>query len=461
MRRRRAFRTAHRSARTSSCSRLENNSQTRGREHALALSSMALDWRTCGSRWAGTAPRPKARRLDAKSFRALSARDSRFSRLTAVDRVLYREHASEDLPSPEGFPISICDVSGSASVGPGARTIRSCLPSFRPGCSGSPLSEARHSRSEGSAAWPEILPDSKTVLFTSAGSAILAVDLASGSSRTLAGRGDATAGQGGTPSLGAAFIKVVRFLPTGHLVYGEDPGSIRAVAFDSQSLTIQSAPVSHVDGVYTASNAGATYFAVSKSGRSPTLAKAVNVSPSGSSELDVERLSPTMANDSAYPRLSPDGKRVAVGIDSEIRRSDIWIYDADAGQKRLTTEKHNLSPAWKPDGTRIVLSSWFSARVPSSRERRTEAARRRFCFQTERAIQAPGHRTDWSCCFMPIIPSLARISGPFERSCGGHEAMLVRPPMTRTRGSRVTDVGSPTPPTKRDETRCMSGAIPV
>jgi Tol biopolymer transport system component len=58
------------------------------------------------------------------------------------------------------------------------------------------------------------------------------------------------------------------------------------------------------------------------------------------------------------PRLSPNGKLIAVAVSDETRRSDIWIYDAEGGAKRrLTTEGHNLVPLWTPDGTRLTFSS--------------------------------------------------------------------------------------------------------
>jgi Tol biopolymer transport system component len=57
------------------------------------------------------------------------------------------------------------------------------------------------------------------------------------------------------------------------------------------------------------------------------------------------------------PRLSPDGKFIAVAVSDATRRSDIWIYNAEGGAKRrLTTEGHNLEPVWTPDGMRLTFS---------------------------------------------------------------------------------------------------------
>ena len=59
------------------------------------------------------------------------------------------------------------------------------------------------------------------------------------------------------------------------------------------------------------------------------------------------------------PRISPTGKQIAVAVNDETRRSDIWIYDAERGSKhRLTTARHNLAPVWSMDGQHVTFSAY-------------------------------------------------------------------------------------------------------
>jgi Tol biopolymer transport system component/tRNA A-37 threonylcarbamoyl transferase component Bud32 len=57
------------------------------------------------------------------------------------------------------------------------------------------------------------------------------------------------------------------------------------------------------------------------------------------------------------PRLSPDGRRLAVTVGDPL--TNIWVFDLDRGTKtRLTfdTATHNM-PSWSPDGGRVAFAS--------------------------------------------------------------------------------------------------------
>jgi eukaryotic-like serine/threonine-protein kinase len=66
------------------------------------------------------------------------------------------------------------------------------------------------------------------------------------------------------------------------------------------------------------------------------------------------------------PRLSPDGKKLAVAVGDvwRVGATDIWIYDLGRGTgTRLTFDPSNNSqPIWSPDGSEIVF---FSTRLTS------------------------------------------------------------------------------------------------
>jgi Tol biopolymer transport system component len=203
--------------------------------------------------------------------------------------------------------------------------------------------------------WPEILPDSKTVLF-SVGNAIAIIPLGGGQRRILARTNNSSSE--GPAVLGAGYILQARFAPPGYLVYGQSPGVVRAIPFDLESLTLMGPQVSMIDNVERAQDGGAIYFALSETGL-------LLYAPTGEHHqiVWVDRNgveTPISSDQRAFrtPRLSPNGKLVAVAISDETRRSDIWIYDAERGAKhRLTTEGHNLEPVWTPDGTRLTFSS--------------------------------------------------------------------------------------------------------
>jgi len=59
----------------------------------------------------------------------------------------------------------------------------------------------------------------------------------------------------------------------------------------------------------------------------------------------------------ASPRISPDGRRIAVSI-LESGNYQIWIYDLERDTlSRLTHEKSNALGVWSPDGKQIAFSS--------------------------------------------------------------------------------------------------------
>ena len=147
-----------------------------------------------------------------------------------------------------------------------------------------------------------------------------------------------------------------RYVSSGHLVYALDDG-LFAVAFDAASLRVTSGSVSMVEGVRRAGTASSANYAVSDDGTLFFLAGGAEshnrlswVDRAGRAEV-IETIPP---NEYGTPRLSPDGERVLVVADGDIR-----IYDLASGREsRLTTDgATGFYADWTPSGAEVTYSS--------------------------------------------------------------------------------------------------------
>ena len=196
---------------------------------------------------------------------------------------------------------------------------------------------------------PQILPGEKAVLFTLGdgtnwyNAQIVVHSLETGERKVLI--------EGGRDA---------RYLPTGHLVYVLD-GTLLAVPFDVDELEVTGGPIPMAEGFMTAVgvDAGAAQFSVSDSGAlvyvtgsDPGKRTLVWVNRDGREEaLAAEPHAYT------YPRISPDGGRVALDVRDE--EQDIWIWDfAHETLTRLTfAPGRDQYPVWTPDGRQVAFSS--------------------------------------------------------------------------------------------------------
>jgi Tol biopolymer transport system component len=211
------------------------------------------------------------------------------------------------------------------------------------------------------AAWPSFLPDGSTVLFTGfetergGRTTRLAVISVDGSGRRdIARLNDANGG--GAPVLGATTeVQQAIVLPQGYLLFGQDPRFVRALPIDTGSLVPRGAARTLANSVERGANAGGVAFAASRSGllvfaETGDDHQLVWVSRSGTT-------SPLSAEPAAYrqPRLSPDGRFVAITANDETRRPHLWLVETRRGT-RTRLRDDAMMPAWMPDGRRVAHS---------------------------------------------------------------------------------------------------------
>jgi len=148
------------------------------------------------------------------------------------------------------------------------------------------------------------------------------------------------------------------YVPTGHLLFSKGDGSIAAVPFDARSLRVTGGEVPVLANVLTKPLPdGAADIAISKNGtlvylESPIHPQLVLVDRKGRPRPVREQ-----RDEYAFPRFSPDGKRIAMTIERGLA-SDIWILDlTSSALSRLTSQGKSGFPEWTADGRRIVWTS--------------------------------------------------------------------------------------------------------
>jgi eukaryotic-like serine/threonine-protein kinase len=141
------------------------------------------------------------------------------------------------------------------------------------------------------------------------------------------------------------------YSPSGHLLFSRD-GSIWALPFDLATGTVAGEPflVAADSGRPTVSSDG-TLVVVPEA--APSDLQLAWITREGKPVASLGRGGIAIR----YPRLSPDGRQVAVQI-SDAAQSDIHIFDVVKGtDRRLTFEPGaDSGPVWSPDGRHVVYS---------------------------------------------------------------------------------------------------------
>ena len=214
---------------------------------------------------------------------------------------------------------------------------------------GAPQPLTRLENGEIGQAWPEFLPGGKAVLFVVGrpGDSQIAVQ---------------SVGTGGRQSLIQGGNQP-RYALSGHLLYAQR-GTLMAVPFDPQRLTVTGATVPVVEGVLQTSTTGgpSTHYSVSTTGSLVYVSGSTQAAQRRLVWVDRKSQEQALlapAGPYRYPRLSPNdnGQRLAVTVgDSE---SQISVYDFARDTLTLLTLQgsYNNMVAWTPDGKRIAFES--------------------------------------------------------------------------------------------------------
>ncbi|MEX1244859.1 MAG: protein kinase [Thermoanaerobaculia bacterium] len=220
-----------------------------------------------------------------------------------------------------------------------------------------PLTKLDASRGEHAHLYPQILPGGRTILFTLRlgkdhtdveKSNIAVLDVADGKWRTVLE--------------GASFARY----GDGRLVFVRGP-SVFSAPFDLARLAVTGPAVALAENIAVDLDEGAAQLALSNDGTlayvdGPAIRAATTVL-----RLDragKESVLPLPAAGYSSPRLSPDGKRLAMAQRIGSRRL-IVVYDRERGILSVLTPEPGefMTPFWSPDGKRIAFSR-LGASVP-------------------------------------------------------------------------------------------------
>jgi serine/threonine protein kinase len=198
-------------------------------------------------------------------------------------------------------------------------------------------------------AWPHFLPGGRSFLYTIIpdgpvdGAQIAALDLATLRS-TIVIRGGSAA----------------RYVSTGYVAYTSG-STLKAIPFDAGTRQTRgdATTIPDVD-VGTPGDNGAADFAISDSG---TLVYLPPIRPNLRTLVWVDRKGheeplPIKPGSYSYPRVSPDGTRVALDVITGGPR-DIWILDLRRMALTQLTDgpTEDMLPVWTPDSTRVFFAS--------------------------------------------------------------------------------------------------------
>jgi serine/threonine protein kinase len=237
--------------------------------------------------------------------------------------------------------------------------------------------------------FPQELPGRKAVLFVAYSklspekASINVVTLADGHRKTIVREGTA-----------ARYVATSN--RSGHLLYSKK-GTLFAVPFDLDRLETRGTAVPILDDIEYQSLSGMAQFDVSRSGtlvyrkgRSGAVSGTTTIQWVVPGNSDARKKEPLRSKPDVYhsPRLSPDGKRLAVLV-TEQGTQDVWVYDLqrDAMTRLTAGGGPYTQPVWSPNGRYVIFGTIASGMLWTRSDGAGEA---------RPIIQTKGYRIPWS-----------------------------------------------------------------
>ena len=211
------------------------------------------------------------------------------------------------------------------------------------------MTELNHEKAELSHFWPQVLPGSQAVLFTTQHTAQVFddADIEVVSLKT---------GERSTVHHGGFFA---RYLPGGHLVWVHQ-NVLYEAPFDPDRLKLTGDPQPVVEDIHSGAGTGAD-FGFSQTGM---FVYASSMGESQQAIFWLDRTGKTRPLHAApglysYPRFSPDGKRLAFSAGDTQSHDNIWVQDLerDTASPITVLPGQNQSPVWTTDGMNLVFWS--------------------------------------------------------------------------------------------------------